>query len=184
VKRVDSELVILVNEQNQVLGTMPKADVHGATTPLHRAFSSFVFRSSDRHFLLQQRSAKKRAWPLTWSNSCCGHPGPGESNVAAAMRRLKFELGLVPTILEEVAPYRYCFTKDGTMENEICPILLGLVDHEPVINPDEVQDVRWMAWEKFLAAIEDNPKEYSEWCIEQAQILEKTPKLNELLGRI
>ena len=177
---MDTELIVLVDEQNRELGTMPKADVHGATTPLHRAFSSFVFRSSDKHLLLQQRSAKKRTWPLIWSNSCCGHPGPGESNVDAARRRLKYELGLVPTVLEEVAPYRYCFTKDGAMENEICPILVGIVDAEVLINPDEVQAVRWIEWNGFLEAFERNPKEYSEWCIEQARILENMPGWKEL----
>ena len=101
-----TELVILVDEQNSILGTMPKDEVHGATTPLHRGFSVFVFRSSDRHVLLQQRSAKKRTWPLVWSNSCCGHPAPDESNVDAAKRRLKHELCLIPMLLEEVAPYR------------------------------------------------------------------------------
>jgi isopentenyl-diphosphate Delta-isomerase len=178
---MDSEPVVLVDEQNRVLGTMPKADVHGATTPLHRAFSIFVFMSSNKHVLLQQRSAKKRTWPLVWSNTCCGHPGPGESNIDAARRRLKYELGLIPILLEEVAPYRYCFSKDGTMENEICPILVGIVDQEPVINPDEVGAVRWMEWKGFLEEIERDPKQYSGWCIEQARILEKTPRFEELL---
>src|SRR5205809_7118363 len=108
VEHTSTELVVLVDEQNKVLGSMAKASVHGAKTPLHRGFSSFVFRSSDQRLLLQQRSSKKRTWPLIWSNSCCGHPGPGESNVGAAMRRLKYELGLVPTFVEEVASYRYC----------------------------------------------------------------------------
>jgi isopentenyl-diphosphate Delta-isomerase len=177
------ELVVLVDELNNVLGTMPKAEVHGAITPLHRGFSCYVFRSKDRHVLVQQRSAKKRTWPLVWSNSCCGHPGLGESNIDAAKRRLKYELGLVPTLLEEVFPYRYCFTKDGIMENEICPILVGIVDHEPVVNPNEVQAVRSLEWKAFLRAIELNLKDYSEWCVEQARILDKTPRFQELLIR-
>ncbi len=177
------ELVVLVDEQNKILGTMPKGEVHQARTPLHRAFSSFIFRASDKQLLLQQRSGKKKTWPLMWSNSCCGHPGLGESNLDAARRRLKYELGLDPTLLEEVAPYRYSFTKDGTMENEICPILVGIVEHEPVINRDEVEAVRWMEWKAFLEAIERNPKQYSEWCIEEARILEKTPRWKELLIR-
>jgi isopentenyl-diphosphate delta-isomerase len=177
----NTELVILVDEHNNVLGTMPKAEVHSAVTPLHRAFSSFLLRSSDRRVLIQQRSVKKRAWPQMWSNTCCGHPGPGESNVDAARRRLKDELGLVPSLLEEAAPYRYCFTKDGVMENEICPILVGIVDHEPVLNPDEVQAVRWMEWKAFLKAVELNPKDYSDWCVEQAQILDRTQRFRELL---
>lgn len=175
------EIVVLVDEQNRILGTMPKSDVHDAITPLHRAFSSFVFRASDQHLLLQQRSARKKTWPLVWSNSCCGHPGLGESNVDAARRRLKYELGLDPIVLEEAAPYRYCFTRDGTMENEICPILVGIVEREPVINRDEVEAVQWMEWKGFLEVIERNPQQYSEWCIEQARILEHTPRCKELL---
>lgn len=176
------ELVVLVDEQGKILGTMPKGEVHQVRTPLHRAFSSFIFRASDKQLLLQQRSGKKKTWPLMWSNSCCGHPGPGESTLDAARRRLKFELGLDPTLLEEVAPYRYCFTKDGTMENEICPILVGIVDHEPVINRDEVEAVQWMEWSALLEEIERNPKQYSEWCIEEARILEKAPRCKELIG--
>ena len=176
------ELVVLVDEKNIILGTMPKADVHRARTPLHRAFSSFIFRPRDRHLLLQQRSGKKKTWPLMWSNSCCGHPGLGESSVDAARRRLRYELGLDPTFLEEAAPYRYCFTKDGIMENEICPIVVGIVEHEPVLNPDEVQAVQWMEWRAFFEEIERNPKRYSEWCIEQARILEKTPRCKKLIG--
>ena len=176
------ESVVLVDEQNRVLGTMPKADVHREVTPLHRGFSAYIFRARDKRLLLQQRSARKQTWPLTWSNSCCGHPGLGESNVGAARRRLKHELGLHATVLEEVVAYRYRFTKNGLMENEICPILVGLVEHEPVICPDEVQTVSWIAWQAFLGEINRNPQRYSEWCVEQARILERTPRCKELIG--
>jgi isopentenyl-diphosphate delta-isomerase len=176
------ELVVLVDEQNRMLGTMPKADVHQMSTPLHRGFSCFVFRLGTRQLLLQQRSRKKQTWPLVWSNSCCGHPGPGESSVDAARRRLKYELGLDPLLLEEVSPYRYCFSRDGVMENENCPILVGIADHEPVVNPDEVEAVRWVGWKAFLDETERIPKQYSEWCIEEAKILERTPRCKELIG--
>lgn len=65
--------------------------------------------------------------------------------------------------------------------NEVCPILVGMVDHEPVINPDEVQAVRWLKWNAFLKSIQRNPQEYSESCIEEARILENTPRCKELL---
>jgi isopentenyl-diphosphate Delta-isomerase len=181
-ERIDMELVVLVDEQNRVLGTMPKADVHGVTTPLHRAFSLFVFHSSDKHVLLQQRSSNKRRWPLVWSNSCCGHPGPSESSVNAAKRRLKYELGLDPEFLKEIVPYRYCFTRNGIMENETCPILVGIVGHEPVINRDEVEAVQWRDWNAFLEDIERDPTSYSEWCVEEARILQKTPGWKDIVG--
>jgi isopentenyl-diphosphate Delta-isomerase len=176
------ESVVLVDEQNKVLGTMPKCEVHREETPLHRGFSAYVFHVRHKRLLLQQRSSKKETWPLTWSNSCCGHPGLYESNVKAARRRLKYELGLHPTVLEEVAPYRYRFTRNNIMENEICPILVGLVEQEPAFSPDEVETVSWVEWKAFLADISRNPARYSEWCVEQAWILERTPRCKELIG--
>ena len=175
------ELVVLVDEDNVVLGTMPKSEVHQQETPLHRAFSSFIFRTSDGKFLLQQRSSKKKTWPMMWSNSCCGHPAPDEDNVSAAYRRLDAELGLKPIALEEVAPYRYCFSHLDVMENEICPILVGFVDAEPVLNPDEVEAVRWTDWQEFIEEVKHFPKRYSEWCVEETLILEKNVRLQELL---
>ncbi len=174
------ELVVLVDEDNNVLGTMPKSEVHQKQTPLHRAFSSFIFRVSDGKFLLQQRSSKKKTWPMMWSNSCCGHPAPDESNVSAGYRRLSAELGLKPIALEEVAPYRYCFSHLDVMENEVCPILVGFVDTEPVINPDEVEAVRWVDWQEFINEVKQFPKRYSEWCVEETLILENNDRLKAL----
>ena len=176
------EEVVLVDENNNVLGTMPKAEVHQENTPLHRAFSSFIF-NRDKKLLLQQRSGRKKTWPLMWSNSCCGHPQLNETNIAAAKRRLRDELNLEVEMIEEVAPYRYQFSKDGVMENEICPILVGFTQNEPKINMDEVETVQWISWEEFLADIENNPDKYSPWCIEEAKILEGNGRFGEMLKR-
>jgi len=167
------ELVVLVDESNTILGTMPKSEVHGATTPLHRAFSAFLF-NAEKKLLLQQRSHVKKTWPLAWSNSCCGHPGLDEANVDAAKRRIKDELGMTVIWIEEAAPYRYQFTKDGVMENEICPIHIGYTEDEPVINPDEVEAIEWISWDDFLTEIQNNTDKYSPWCVEEAMILEKS----------
>ena len=170
-----TEQVVLVDEQNNVLGTCDKSKVHSAKTPLHRAFSCFIFRKKDKKLLLQQRSSKKITWPLVWSNSCCGHPALNETNIQAAKRRLKDELNLEPLFLEQVAPYRYCFTRDGVMENEICPIIVGITDKEPQINKNEVEAVKWIDWEDFLNELD--VKDYSPWCKEETKILDKIIKL-------
>jgi isopentenyl-diphosphate delta-isomerase len=178
------ELVVLVNERNEMLGTMPKSEVHQRETPLHRAFSSFVFRRGKRagspELLLQQRSSAKKTWPLLWSNTCCGHPGLEETTVDAARRRLRFELGLEVRDLEEVAPYRYCFSRDGVMENEICPIVIGITDCEPRPRPDEVEATRWTDWLTFVRETEEHPERYSEWCVEEVAILKHLPRLQKL----
>ena len=177
------EHVVLVDEENRVLGTTPKSSVHGATTPLHRGFSLFLFNQKGQ-LLLQQRSHTKKTWPLVWSNSVCGHPALDESNVDAAKRRLSFELGMSATHIEEISPYRYTFVRDGVMENEICPILVGMTEEESTLNSEEVEATRWVLWSDFLREIEEHPSTYSEWCEEEARILSKNPRLQEMLAHL
>ena len=110
------EQVVLVDDDNAVIGTMPKALVHTASTPLHRGFSVFLFDEGGR-LLLQQRSRSKKTWPLAWSNSCCGHPGLDEPDEDAARRRVRFELGAEAMDVRLFLPYRYQCVKDGVMEN-------------------------------------------------------------------
>ncbi|HEY4517184.1 MAG TPA: isopentenyl-diphosphate Delta-isomerase [Candidatus Paceibacterota bacterium] len=177
-----NEEVVLVDESNMVLGTMPKFAAHGAGTPLHRGFSLFLFDRAGR-LLLQQRSSMKKTWPLAWSNSVCGHPTVDESNVDAARRRLAHELGMRATHIEEVLPYRYTFVRDGVMENEICPILVGFTSDEPQPNPEEVEATRWVEWQAFLQEIQTQPGAYSEWCEEEASLLATSPRFIEMFER-
>jgi len=104
-----------------------------------------------------------------------------ESNVDAAKRRLADELGMSAAHIEEVSPYRYTFVRDGVMENEICPIIIGKTDVEPNPNPDEVEATKWVPWEAFVREIEGHPERYSEWCVEEVAILKRNEKLKKLL---
>jgi isopentenyl-diphosphate delta-isomerase type 1 len=119
---MNQDVVVLVDEQDNELGIMPKALVHTDKTPLHRAFSVFLFDESGK-VLVTQRALTKTTWPGIWSNSCCGHPAPGESYEAAIVRRVGQELGTAISSLEKVSDYRYRFERDGVVEHEICPCL-------------------------------------------------------------
>ncbi|OGG40398.1 isopentenyl-diphosphate delta-isomerase [Candidatus Jorgensenbacteria bacterium RIFCSPLOWO2_01_FULL_45_25b] len=167
-----TEHVVLVTEKDEVLGVLPKFEAHGIITPLHRAFSLFIFNSNGE-LLLQQRALSKKTWPGVWSNSCCGHPQLGESTIDAVRRRTKEELSVTLDKIECVAPYRYQYARDNVMENEICPIHVAYSDTQPTPNPTEVAAVRYVPWAEFLAEIKTNPGRYSEWCEEESLILEK-----------
>ena len=89
---MDTQHVILVNENDVPIGVMEKMEAH-RQAKLHRAFSVFLFNSKGE-MLLQQRAFSKYHSPGLWSNACCSHPQPGEETHAAAERRLVEELGI------------------------------------------------------------------------------------------
>jgi isopentenyl-diphosphate Delta-isomerase len=163
--------IVLVDKQNRVLGTTPKLVSHNQNTPLHRAFSLFIFNSKGE-ILLQQRSSKKKTWPLIWSNSCCGHPMLNETNINAAKRRAKFELGMnIKQAFEVLPDYSYKAELNGVVENEICPVIITFTDENPTINRNEVECVRWVKWDAFLNEIRIKPSFYSVWCEQEAKLL-------------
>lgn len=175
-----NEHVVVVNEQNQPLTTVPKSQVHSSATPLHRGFSVFVFNRQG-HLLLQQRARSKKTWPLVWSNSCCGHPLLDESNERAAKRRLRDELGLtIETISTLLPDYRYRAEKDGVVENEFCPVMVSFTDQVPQLNPQEVEAVRWVDWQSFVTEVRQFPERYSPWCTEETLLLDRHPPFRQL----
>lgn len=177
------EHVVLVNDNNEVLGTAPKATVHTDKTPLHRGFSSFVFNSKGE-LLLTRRSAKKKTWPLVWTNTCCGHPALDEKTIDAVRRRLKDELGLrIDEVYEILPDYRYKVAKDSVVENELCPVFIAFTDQQPQLNKDEVEEVRWMPWSEFVTEINEHHNEWSPWCVEEVQLLDKSGKFKLLFNK-
>ncbi|MEV4317600.1 isopentenyl-diphosphate Delta-isomerase [Actinocrispum sp. NPDC049592] len=155
------ELVVLLDEAGQAIGTADKATVHHRETPLHLAFSAYVFDAQNR-FLLTRRAQTKRTWPGVWTNSCCGHPGPGEAFPDAIARRLKDELGLDAGPVDLVLPrFRYrAEMPDGVVENEMCPVYRVTAAGDPRPDPEEVMDFEWVQWPP-------RDRELSPWAVEQ-----------------
>jgi isopentenyl-diphosphate delta-isomerase len=170
---VDAELIVLVDEAGRPIGTAPKIASHHRDTPLHLAFSCYVF-GPDGRFLATRRALSKKTWPGTWTNSCCGHPGPGESAAEAVRRRLRTELGLTGGDVVPLLPhFRYRAELDGVVENEICPVFGLRVDAEPVPDPTEVEEYRWVDWDAFVAG--NVPGGLSPWAALQVAELADHP---------
>jgi len=168
------ELIVLVNEKDEQIGVAPKLAAHNANTPLHRAFSCYVF-NPDGEFLLTQRALSKKVFPGVWTNSCCGHPAPGEKTEDAIKRRLLFELGLIPEDIFVVLPnFRYRAEMQGIVENEICPVYIAMVKKNPKPNPLEVEAYQWIEWKEFQQKITKDPGGYSYWCVKQVEQLKKS----------
>ncbi|MFD1292518.1 isopentenyl-diphosphate Delta-isomerase [Lutibacter holmesii] len=155
------EQVILVNENDEQIGLMPKMEAHEKAV-LHRAFSVFVFNDKNE-LMLQQRAAEKYHSPLLWANTCCSHQRDGEANLAAGKRRLQEEMGFVCE-LEEKTSFIYKAPFDnGLTEHELDHIMVGFYNEDPVINKDEVESFKWMSLDAVKKDIEKQPEIYTAW---------------------
>ena len=155
------EQVILVNEQDEPLGLMPKMEAHEKAL-LHRAFSVFVFNSKDE-LLLQQRAYNKYHSPGLWTNTCCSHQRNNENNIDAGKRRLMEEMGF-NCDLKEIFSFIYKANFDnGLTEHELDHVMVGNYNENPKINSEEVESYIWMTLEEVKLDMLKKPDKYTEW---------------------
>ncbi len=155
------ENVILVNTKDEPIGLMPKLEAHEKAV-LHRAFSVFVLNDKNQ-IMLQQRAHHKYHSPLLWTNTCCSHQREGESNIQAGSRRLFEEMGF-NTELKELFHFIYRAPFDnGLTEHELDHVMIGYYNESPTINPEEVEDWKWMGIEEVQSDIQLRPEEYTVW---------------------
>ena len=153
--------LVLVNEDDQIIGTAGKVRVHQEGL-LHRAFSIMIFNSKGE-LLLQQRAKSKYHSGGLWANTCCSHPRPGETVIQAASRRLFEEMG-IKCKLKKLFSFRYQVTfANGLAENEYDHVLVGESDKLPKPDPKEVDDWKWVKMEALKTDIKKNPEIYAYW---------------------
>lgn len=165
---------------------------------LHRAFSVFLFDSSNR-LLLQQRATEKITFPDMWTNTCCSHPlgVPGEtgnklpSSIAgvrrAAQRKLLHELGIKPEQVplekfEFLTRLHYKAPSDGKWgEHEIDYVMFIQADVDLEINENEVRDVRYVSEEELKEMFEQTKLRFTPWfkLICQSMLFEWWDKLRK-----
>lgn len=155
------EKVILVDENDNELGSMEKIEAHQKSM-LHRAISVFIVSHSGE-WLLQRRALHKYHSPGLWTNACCSHPYPGETSMVAAHRRLKEEMGL-QSELKEIFHFTYLEKLDNNMtEHELDHVFLGFTDEKPTINSEEVEDWKYISYSDISDEINNNPENYTIW---------------------
>jgi isopentenyl-diphosphate Delta-isomerase len=167
-------LIVLVDDDGRPIGSMPKPLVHHGDTPLHRAFSAYLFDDAGR-LLVTRRALAKQTFPGMWTNTVCGHPAPGEGDVDAIARRARFELGLDVTDVRPALPgYRYRAEFRGVVENEICPVYVGRFSGSPAPDAGEVAEWQVLDWAAFRARQEaEGDDAWSPWCREQTLLIEE-----------
>lgn len=155
------EQVILVDKNDVEVGVAEKQEAH-LQGWMHRAFSVFIF-DDDEKLILQKRAVTKYHSPGLWTNTCCGHPRPGEQVKNAAMRRLNEEMGLTCE-LSELYSFSYTTTLENNLiENEYDHVFIGFTNQLPKLNPQEASGFRKVAIAEVRKEISANPNEFTYW---------------------
>lgn len=153
--------VVLVNEEDEVTGTMEKMAAH-RQPHLHRAFSIFLFNSHGE-MLLQRRALTKYHSGGLWTNACCSHPFPDEPVETAAKRRLTEELG-IRTPIEKAFHFTYQATfENGLYEHEFDHVFIGVYNGELKPNPAEVSDYCYKSLAEIKGDLDRQPGAYTPW---------------------
>jgi isopentenyldiphosphate isomerase len=134
----DSDLLEYVDENDNVLGVLTRAEIHQFGY-LHRAAHIFVFNTSGEIYI-QLRSKNKDRHPLKLDSSAAGHVDPGETYEQTAKRELYEELGLTDPVRNVL------FVKSSAMtDNEHVALFVAMTQSSIKPNPLEI------SWGDFLS---------------------------------
>jgi isopentenyl-diphosphate Delta-isomerase len=158
---MNEDKVILVDHTDKETGVMEKMEAHRKAL-LHRAISVFIFNTKGE-WLLQRRALDKYHSGGLWTNTCCSHPYPGETNLDASNRRLAEEMGMEAG-LKELFSFIYKEKLDHDLtEHELDHVFFGISDELPQINTREVMDWKYVNYFNLYKEIQSNPENYTVW---------------------
>jgi len=178
-----NDYIVLLNEQNQPIGRAPKLPSHNMHTPYHLAFSCYLFNEKGE-FLLTRRARVKKVWPGFWTNSVCGHPREQESLPDAVTRRARYELGITELtgLKKVIAKYSYITPPfKGVIENEFCPIYVGITHQEPALNSLEVEEYQWVPWRSLEQELKQHETQFSYWLKDQYPLLKDNKYIQSII---
>ncbi len=176
-KEMAEEYLILVDENDNPIGTEEKVKCHLPNGILHRAFTVLIFDKNGR-LVLTKRAKEKMLWPDDWDGTVASHPRESETYVSSGERRMPEELG-IQCKLDYLFKFEYHVPyKDVGSENEICGTLIGIVDDSSQFRQikGEIDEIKWITAKDLLSELKTNPKIYCPWMIIALELLDKSEK--------
>ena len=171
------EYLVLVDKDDNPIGSEEKTKCHLPNGKLHRAFTALLFDKNGR-LVITRRAKEKMLWPGDWDGTVASHPREPETYVSSAERRMPEELGIACKLdylfkFEYHVPY-----KDIGSENEICGTLVGIVNDSIQFRvvEDEIDEIKWISAKELLLEIKNNPKIYCPWMLIALELLDKSEK--------
>jgi len=166
------DAVIVVDQHDRATGSCAKLEAHRAPGVRHRAFSAMVFYADGR-WLLQRRAATKYHFGGRWTNSCCSHPRPGGTLVAAVVHPIGEALGLVADVITAHGAFEYRATdsQSGLVEHEIDHVFSVQTTGLLAFDRNEISACTWRAPRQVADALEHDPSRFTPWLAPVVEML-------------
>lgn len=155
------EQVVVVSENDEILGLMEKMNAH-ENGILHRAFSVFLFNDKGE-MLLQKRASGKYHSPNQWTNAVCSHPKIDETYLEGAQRRLNEELGITADLTEKFSFIYKADVGQNLWEHELDHVFTGNYEGNFALNEQEVSEIRYISMQQLDEEMNANPEKFTEW---------------------
>lgn len=158
----DTECIAWVDEQDAVLGGLPRAELRERGL-IGRGTFILLFNSRGE-LCVHRRTLSKAIYPGYWDVAAGGMVGFGESYAESAARELAEELGISGVALHEHG--RFFFDQPG---NRLwCAVFAAVSDASLRLQPEEVLEARFITPQQALAEV--GGKDY---CPDSLQALQR-----------
>lgn len=134
-----NELLEVVTSEGEIIKILPRSEIHGNPSLIHRVVHVLVFNNKG-DLLLQKRSMNKDVAPGKWDTSVGGHVNPGETLDKAVQREMEEELGIRSCNFK----FLYSHIHSNPYETELVYTYLCVYNGEIFFNRDEIDEVK--AW--------------------------------------
>lgn len=159
--------ILIVDEQDNVIGEGDKEKCHDGSGILHRAFLAMVFNGAGELYLTR-RSGKKRLWPGFWDGTVASHVLRGEDYEQASRRRLAEEIGLTTGDVTYLFKFQYRVGyMDIGAENEICAVTATKSVEAAMLIPDpeEISEIKVIDLQSLVRDMQVNGHIYAPWLV-------------------
>lgn len=139
-----NELLEVVTSEGEIIKILPRLEIHGNPSLIHRVVHVLVFDNKGA-LLLQKRSLNKDVAPGKWDTSVGGHVNPGETIDKAVQREMEEELGIRSCNLK----FLYSYIHSNPYETELVYTYSCIYDGEIFFNRDEIDEVKTWSMEEI-----------------------------------
>ena len=169
------EILILVDKDDNQIGTEEKVKCHLPDGKLHRAFTALLFDKEGK-LVITKRAKEKMLWPGDWDGTFASHPRESETYVSSGERRMPEEVGINEK-LDYLHKFEYHVNyKNVGSENEICGTLIGVIDESTILKKikGEIDEIKKISAAELISELKTNAHKYCPWMLIALKLLDKS----------